>query len=457
MYGEKYLLIRKYKNQSKNAQEAHEAIRPTDLKLLPKDIENYLSDDQKKLYNLIWKRTIASQMASAQIDEVSIDIISENDEFGLRATGSETVFEGFRKVYSEENDDQNFQLKEKNKNLSKISKDEKIKPIESEKLQHFTQPPARFTEASLIKKLEELGIGRPSTYQTIFTKITKAEYVNFDKRRIIPTSRGRVVSSFLSIYFKKYIDNKFTENLERKLDEIFKGTTAWKKTLEEWWFPFKEAIDEAANLKITDALEKINEDLGPHFFTNRIDGKDPHKCPKCESGKLQIKNGTKGGYIGCSEYPECNFNTDMSVGEKEVKESQEPVILGKNEDGINISIRRGPYGYYLQLGEVEKNKKPLRATIPENINIEEVTLEAAKKYLSLPRNIGSHPETGKMITAAIGRFGPYVKHEKTFASIPKNEDVYEIGINRAVDLIVKKQLKPISKYRRFTQKKYKKI
>ena len=457
MYGDKYLLTRKYKNKSKHAQEAHEAIRPTDLKLLPKDIENYLTDWQKKLYDLIWKRTIASQMASAEIDELAIDIISENNEFGLRATGSETAFEGFRKVYSEENDDQNYQLKEKNKNLSKISKDEKIKPIESDKLQHFTQPPARFTEASLIKKLEDLGIGRPSTYQTIITQNKKVGYVNLDKRRFIPTARGRVVSSFLSIYFKKYIDYKFTENLEIELDEIYRGKKEWKEILEEWWFPFKETIDEAANLRIRDALEKINEDLGPHFFPDRTDGKDPHKCPKCENGKLQINNGSQGGYIGCSNWPDCNFNTNLSVGAKEIKNSQEYIILGKNDDGKNISLRNGPYGQYVQLGESEKNKKPPRATIPKNLNVEEITLEIAKKYLSLPRNIGSHPETGKMITAAIGRFGPYVKHEKIYASIPKNEDVFEIGINRAVDLIVEKQMRPAAKYRKFNRKKYKKF
>ena len=456
MYGDKYLLTRKYKNKSKHAQEAHEAIRPTDLKLLPKDIENYLTDWQKKLYDLIWKRTIASQMASAEIDELAIDIISENNEFGLRATGSETAFEGFRKVYSEENDDQNYQLKEKNKNLSKISKDEKIKPIESDKLQHFTQPPARFTEASLIKKLEDLGIGRPSTYQNITLTIKKRGYVNLDKRRFIPTARGRVVSSFLSIYFKKYIDYKFTENLEIELDEIYRGKKEWKEILEEWWFPFKEAIDEAANLRIRDALEKINEDLGPHFFPDRTDGKDPHKCPKCENGKLQINNGSQGGYIGCSNWPDCNFNTNLSVGAKEIKNSQEHIILGKNDDGLSISLRSGPYGHYVQLGESEKNKKPPRATIPKNLNVEEITLEIAKKYLSLPRNIGSHPETGKMITAQIGKFGPYVKHEKIFASIPKNEDVFEIGINRAVDLIVEKQMRPAAKYRKFNRKIYKK-
>ena len=456
LYGDKYLLTRKYKNQSKHAQEAHEAIRPTDLKLLPKDIENYLTDWQKKLYDLIWKRTIASQMASAEIDELAIDIISENNEFGLRATGSETAFEGFRKVYSEENDDQNYQLKEKNKNLSKIYKDEKIKPIESDKLQHFTQPPARFTEASLIKKLEDLGIGRPSTYQTIITQNKKVGYVNLDKRRFIPTARGRVVSSFLSIYFKKYIDYKFTENLEIELDEIYRGKKEWKEILEEWWFPFKEAIDEAANLRIRDALEKINEDLGPHFFPDRTDGKDPHKCPKCENGKLQINNGSQGGYIGCSNWPDCNFNTNLSVGAKEIKNSQEHIILGKNDDGLSISLRSGPYGHYVQLGESEKNKKPSRAAIPKNFNIEEITLEIAKKYLSLPRNIGSHPETGKMITAQIGKFGPYVKHEKIFASIPKNEDVFEIGINRAVDLIVQKQMRPAAKYRKFNRKIYKK-
>ena len=456
LYGDKYLLTRKYKNKSKHAQEAHEAIRPTDLKLLPKDIENYLTDWQKKLYDLIWKRTIASQMASAEIDELAIDIISENNEFGMRATGSETAFEGFRKVYSEENDDQNYQLKEKNKNLSKISKDEKIKPIESDKLQHFTQPPARFTEASLIKKLEDLGIGRPSTYQNIITQNKKVGYVNLDKRRFIPTARGRVVSSFLSIYFKKYIDYKFTENLEIELDEIYRGKKEWKEILEEWWFPFKEAIDEAANLRIRDALEKINEDLGPHFFPDRTDGKDPHKCPKCENGKLQINNGSQGGYIGCSNWPDCNFNTNLSVGAKEIKNTQEHIILGKNDDGLSISLRSGPYGHYVQLGESEKNKKPSRAAIPKNFNIEEITLEIAKKYLSLPRNIGSHPETGKMITAAIGRFGPYVKHEKIYASIPKNEDVFEIGINRAVDLIVEKQMRPAAKYRKFNRKIYKK-
>ena len=455
LYGNNYVVKfnRKYKNKSKNAQEAHEAIRPTDCSKLPNQIGVFMTESQKRLYELIWKRTIASQMSSAEIDQLSVTILSTNKEYELRASGSTIVFDGFKKIYTEGNDEKDAANNIKESTLPILNENDHIEYISSEKIQHFTQPPPRFTEASLVKKLEELGIGRPSTYANIVSVIQEKGYVKYEKKRFIPESKGRLVTSFLSGYFKQYIENNFTANLELQLDNISDGKNEWKHVLKEWWLPYKEAINSASSLRVKEVVERIDNDLGPHFFPEKENGENPRKCPKCDNGNLRIQYGRFGGYIGCSNYPECKFNTQLLVGGKDIENTQEPIILGENEDNKEISLRNGPYGPYIQLGVNSKTYKPKRVTLPKNIDPNNVTLELARNFLSLPRNIGSHPETGKMITAQIGRFGPYVKHENISASIPKNEDIFEIGINRAVDLIIQKQEKPISKYRSFRKKK----
>ena len=455
LYGNNYVVKfnRKYKNKSKKAQEAHEAIRPTDCSKLPNQIGVFMTESQKRLYELIWKRTIASQMSSAEIDQLSVNILSTNKEFELRASGSTIVFDGFKKIYTEGNDEKDAANNIKESTLPILNENDHIEYISSEKSQHFTQPPPRFTEASLVKKLEELGIGRPSTYANIVSVIQEKGYVKYEKKRFIPESKGRLVTSFLSGYFKQYIENNFTANLELQLDNISDGKNEWKHVLKEGWLPYKEAINSASSLRVKEVVEKIDSDLGPHFFPEKENGENPRKCPKCDNGNLKIQYGRFGGYIGCSNYPECKFNTQLLVGGKDIENTQEPIILGEYKDNKEISLRNGPYGPYIQLGENSKTDKPKRVTLPKNIDPNNVTLELARNFLSLPRNIGSHPETGKMITAQIGRFGPYVKHENISASIPKNEDIFEIGINRAVDLIIQKQEKPISKYRRFKKTK----
>ena len=444
-----------YKNKNSHAQEAHEAIRPTNPLIHPEDISDQLDYDQNRLYDLIWKRTIASQMKNAEYDQVSTNINSLDNKIVLRASGSITVFDGFTKVYTEGIDDKKDD-KEYDKTIPNVSKNEVITIVETNPLQHFTDPKPRFTEASLVKKLEELGIGRPSTYASIISRLQERGYMDYDKKRLIPTSRGRMLNAFLAAYFKHYIEDNFTADMEIRCDEIAKGKIQWKEVLKEWWLPFKTATDNTKSLRVKDVEEKIDNDLGPHFFPEISDGKNPRACPKCEDGKKNIRYGKNGGFIACSNYPECDYSAQLVVSGNDTSSNNDIIKLGLNEEGLDITIRTGRYGPYIQLGEKVNAENPKRVPIPKNIDIKNITLEQAKEYLLLPRNIGSHPETGKMITAAIGRFGPYVKHEKTFASIPKNEDVYEIGINRAVDLIVKKQLKPVNKFRRFTKKKYKK-
>ena len=459
-YGNKYLPENPkiYKNKSSNAQEAHEAIRPTDIKRLPNEINKFLDENQKKLYELIWKRTIASQMQSAEIDQVTINIGSNETNLEFKSTGSTLVFDGYKKVYTEDKDDNN-----EDENLNKIPKleeNEKINLNEVTPMQHFTEPPPRYTEASLVKKLEDLGIGRPSTYASIVSVIKDKGYVNYEKRRFEPETKGRIVTAFLNGYFNNYIEENFTAKLEQQLDDVASGKINWKNTLEDWWLPFKQTVDNASELRVRDVEKKIDEDLGPHFFPQTDDGSDPRKCPKCSNGTLIIRYGKSGGFIGCSNHPECDHTAKLVVGKGKVSSKIEPKLLGYNENNIAITLRIGPYGPYVQLGETpetknKKEKKPKRASIPKNIDIESLTLEQAISMLSLPREIGLHPVTGKMITANNGRFGPYVKHENTFANIKGEEDdVFTIGMNRAIDLITEKENKP--KRKKFTRRSSKK-
>jgi len=450
-YGKEYLpeKPRIYKSKSSNAQEAHEAIRPTDISKNPKDIINYLDDNQKKLYDLIWKRTISSQMESAELDQVTIEIGSNEKDLEFKSTGSTIAFDGYKKIYTEDKDDDKGD--ETQNNIPIVKENEEVFITDCNSSQHFTEPPPRYTEASLVKKLEDLGIGRPSTYASIVSVIKDKGYVKYEKRRFEPETKGRIVTAFLNGYFNNYIEENFTAKLEQQLDDVANGKIQWKNTLEDWWVPFKNSIDNASSLRIRDVEKKIDEDLGPHFFPPLEDGTDPRKCPKCTDGILNIRYGKSGGFIGCSRHPECDHTARLIVGKGKESSKFEPKLLGYNEDNVPITLRIGPYGPYVQLGETplkndKKTKKPKRASIPKDIDFDSLTLEKALSMLSLPREIGIHPATGKMITANNGRFGPYVKHENTFANIKGEEDdIFTIGMNRAIDLITEKENKPKKK------------
>ncbi|MCP4330090.1 MAG: type I DNA topoisomerase [Alphaproteobacteria bacterium] len=429
---------RRYKTKAKNAQEAHEAIRPTDFRRLPNMVSQYLDDDQRRLYELIWQRAVACQMEQAALDQVAIDFTSTAPAATLRATGSTVVFDGFLKLYREGRDDAED---EKEQRLPNVVKGERIAVEKVTPEQHFTQPPPRFTEASLVKKLEELGIGRPSTYASILQVLQDRNYVRLEKRRFVPEDRGRIVTAFLESFFARYVQYNFTADLENQLDDISGGRANWKEVLRQFWQAFSAAVSETANLRITDVLNALDEELGPHFFVDRGDGTDPRKCPSCDNGRLGLKLGKFGAFIGCSTYPECRYTRKLAVNGGEDGSgngSDEPKLLGQHPDtGEPITVRVGPYGPYLQVGEDEK---PKRVSLAKGLDPAEVDLAMAVRLLALPRDIGPHPESGAMMTAGIGRYGPYIKHEKSYRSLESVEDVLTIGVNRAVAIL--KEAKP---------------
>ena len=453
-YGKQYLPDKQrfYKTKAKNAQEAHEAIRPTDITKIPQDLTGYLDEEQYKLYDLIWKRMVASQMSSAILDQVGVDVTSVDNVAVARATGSTIKFDGFFKVYKESKDDGKDD--DESKILPPMEKDENLGLEKVNPEQHFTQPPPRFTEASLVKKLEELGIGRPSTYASIISVLQERDYVNLDKKRFIAADRGRIVTAFLSSFFTKYVEYDFTADLEEQLDYVSEGKIDWKTLLSNFWGDFNTNIEEAKNHTITEVIEELNKLLENYLFPKDENGEVNRKCPSCKDGEIGLKLGKFGSFLGCTNYPECNYTKQLSKNEdNEETQGQnnfdvfESKILGKDpETGIDIIMKKGPYGFYVQLGEdvkappkvkgkaKEKVAKPKRASLPKGKKPEDMDLETAIHLLSLPRIVGIHPETGEEITAAIGRFGPYLKHENKFTSL-KNDDVYTIGINRAVTVI----------------------
>lgn len=443
-YGGNYLpqKPRLYKSKAKNAQEAHEAIRPTDISRTPEEIAKFVDNDQAKLYELIWKRTVASQMESALLDKVTADISDGKDDVILRAKGSTIAFDGFLKIYQEGRDEDDND--EENRDLPPLKEGDKTRLIEVLPEQHFTQPPPRFTEASLVKKLEDLGIGRPSTYAAILQVLRDRKYVTLEKRRFIPEDRGRLVTSFLTKFFPRYVDYSFTADLEDELDAIATGHVYWKEALKLFWNNFKSAVDETKDLTVSQVIEYLDGELGENFFRERSDGKDPRKCPSCEDGRLSLKLGKYGAFIGCSNYPDCRYtrplivqDEDESGENKNPRQNNEPRILGEDPgSGRNVSLRNGPYGPYVQLDPPPESKeKPKRQGLPRGMDMEEVSLDKAIQLLSLPREVGKHPETGDKIEAGIGRFGPYIKYQGKFRSIPKDDDVLYIGLNRAVDIL----------------------
>ncbi len=444
-YGDKYLpdKPRTYKSKVKNAQEAHEAIRPTDVSLHPKDVATFLNVDQRKLYELIWKRMVASQMANAILDQVAIDITNKTQEITFRATGSTIAFDGFFKVYRESFDDAQAEKQDEEKMLPRVEANESLDLDKVTPNQHFTQPPPRYGEASLVKKLEELGIGRPSTYASIIRTLQDRNYVRLEKRQFHPEDRGRIVIAFLLNFFSRYVEYDFTANLEDQLDEISSGQLPWTDTLTDFWREFNKAVEQAKGLTITQVIDKLNEDLAVMLFPPTEDGKDPRECQKCKEGQLSLKLGKYGAFVGCSNYPDCNFT--RKLGEQDSPDAPatfEPKIMGKDpETQLEISLRRGPYGFYFQWGEPEGKKKPKRASLPKQISSEDATLAVAIGLGALPRTVGAHPETGEDIVAAIGRFGPYLKYQGKFTSLKGDDEPVTVTLERAVEVIAQAPVK----------------
>ena len=455
-YSQKFVapFIREYKTKAKNAQEAHEAIRPTDVTRRPQDVAKHLDRDQARLYELIWKRTVASQMASAELEQTTADIeVSGRDGklYTLRASGSVVMFEGFLKIYEEGRDDR-VRVVEKGKEdhsedddgrrLPPLAEGDRVTDRKIEAEQHFTQPPPRFTEATLVKRMEELGIGRPSTYASTLAVLQERDYVRIDKKRLIPEDKGRLVTAFLEAFFKRYVEYDFTADLEEKLDLISDGKLEWKDVLRDFWRDFTARVGEIKDLRVGEVLDALNELLGPHIFPPKAEGGDPRLCPNCGEGRLSLKVGKFGAFIGCSNYPECRFTRQFSDGQNGAPEASTPdgKLLGTDpETGMAVTLRTGRFGPYVQLGEAEGDEKPKRSSIPKGMDAATLTLEQALSLLRLPREIGLHPETGTVITAGLGRYGPFILHDGTYANLPSVDEVFTVGINRAVALLAEKK------------------
>jgi DNA topoisomerase I len=437
-YGAKYVpeSPRVWKTKAKNAQEAHEGIRPTDLSNRPEDLAKYLDNDQRRLYELIWRRTIASEMESAEVDQTAIDIASSDRKAVFRATGSIIVFDGFLTLYREDRDDP-ADDDEDNRVLPAVAEGERLAHGEPKSDQHFTQPPPRYSEASLVKRLEELGIGRPSTYASILDVLQDRGYVRLDKRRFIPEDRGRIVTAFLESFFNRYVQYDFTARLEELLDDISGGRAKWKDVLREFWQAFSEAVGQTKDLTITEVIDELDEELGPHFFPALPDGRDPRLCPGCNEGRLSLKLGKFGAFIGCSRYPDCRYTRPLAVENG----NSTPGFEGTKTIGVDpvsnevVSLRKGPYGLYLQLGEGGEDVKPKRVSLPKDVPLDAVNLDVALKLLALPREVGMHPNDGKPILAGLGRFGPYLKHGTEYRSLENTNDLLTVGLNRAVDIL----------------------
>ncbi|MDE4173274.1 type I DNA topoisomerase [Phaeobacter sp. PT47_59] len=468
-YGADYVPAspRIYKNKAKNAQEAHECIRPTDMSRDAKSLK-VSEEDQRKLYDLIWKRTISCQMEGARMERTTVDIGSNDGQVVLRATGQVVLFDGFMRVYEEGRDDV---VDEDDKRLPQIMNGEGISfasslAAQAEKagkdaailsdnaavlgLQHHTQPPPRYTEATLVKKMEELGIGRPSTYASVITTIQDREYVRKEKNRLFPEDKGRIVTIFLLNFFKRYVEYDFTAALEEQLDDVSAGDADYKDLLGKFWRDFSAAIAETSDLRITEVLDVLDDALAPQLYPPREDGTDPRICPKCGAGQLHLKTSRTGGFVGCGNYPECNYTRPISGEGAEGYER----ILGE-DDGDEIHLKSGRFGPYVQRGEATpENKKPPRSSLPKQgrdflpgWGPNEITLEQAVTLLTLPREIGQHPDGGA-IQSNLGRFGPYIAHQRpdeekpVYVNLKETLDVFEIGMNRAVEMLAEKRANP---------------
>ncbi|WP_425104246.1 type I DNA topoisomerase [Ancylobacter sp.] len=446
-YGERYVpsAPRKYTAKAKNAQEAHEAIRPTELSRRPKDVIRQVEPDQAKLYELIWLRTIASQMESAELERTTVDIDAKagGRALELRATGTVIKFDGFLTLYREGSDDD--EEDEESRRLPSMAAGEALASKGIKADQHFTEPPPRYSEASLVKRMEELGIGRPSTYASVLAVLRDREYVKLDKRRLVPEDKGRLVTAFLESFFDRYVEYDFTADLEEKLDRISNGELQWKDVLRDFWRDFMAAVGETKELRVSDVISALDGMLTAHIFPPKEDGSDPRICPTCGTGRLSLKVGKFGAFIGCSNYPECKYTRPLAAqGADEANggDANGTRVLGTDPvTGLEVTIRAGRFGTYLQLGEGKDGEKPKRSSLPKGLAPADVDLDTALALLSLPREIGLHPETGEPILAGIGRFGPYVQTGKTYANIEPGDDILAIGLNRAVALIADKQSK----------------
>ncbi len=447
-YGKQYVpdAARNYQSKQKNAQEAHEAVRPTDVSRRPRDVAKYLDAEQARLYELVWLRAVASQMELAEMERTTVDIAAKVGVriLDLRATGTVIKFDGFLTLYQEGEDD--AAEDDESKRLPAMSQGEALAKRAIASTQHFTEPPPRYSEASLVKRMEELGIGRPSTYASIIQVLKDRNYVRLEKKRLYAEDKGRVVVVFLENFFARYVEYDYTAGLEEDLDRISNGEVDWREVLRDFWRDFIGAVDNVKDVRVREVLDVLDAILAPHLFPPNADGSDPRLCPTCGNGRLGLKLGRFGAFIGCSNYPECRHTRQLSnnggVADK---------VLGKDpETGLDVAIKTGRFGTYLQLGETIKDseEKPKRAGIPKGTIVDEITLEAALKLLSLPREVGKNPEDGEPILAGIGRFGPYVQHGKTYANLDSSEDVLTIGLNRAVTLIAEKRANP-GKGRRF--------
>ena len=455
-YGASYVpdAPRRYQTKAKNAQEAHEAIRPTDATRSPREVARAVESDQAKLYELIWNRAVACQMQSAEIERTTVDIVGTagGRVLDLRATGQVVKFDGFLKLYREDQDDPSQSGDgddDETRRLPEINQGEKLDKRSISSSQHFTEPPPRYSEASLVKRMEELGIGRPSTYASILQVLKDRGYVRIDKKRLWPEDKGRVLTAFLESFFARYVEYDFTAGLEEQLDRVSNNELAWRELLRDFWRDFTAAVGDIKELRVAQVIDALDEMLSPHLFPPRADGVDPRKCPNCEGGRLSLKLGKFGGFIGCTNYPECRYTRQFAAGSGNGAADGGMKKLGEDPDtGLEVTLRTGRFGPYLQLGEAVEGEKPKRSSIPKGLSPDDIDLEKARGLLSLPRLIGKHPEDGEPIMAGIGRFGPYVQHGKTYANIETGDDILNIGLNRAVALIADKKLKP-GKGRRF--------
>ncbi|MDR7232032.1 DNA topoisomerase-1 [Caulobacter sp. BE264] len=438
VYGKEYVpdSPRMYKSKAKNAQEAHEAIRPTSMGRNPGSLR--LEPELGRLYELIWKRTIASQMESARIERTTVDLTSADGQTGLRATGQVVQFPGYLAVYEEGRDDEGD---EDSARLPAITEGASAKVLKSRADQHFTEPPPRYSEASLVKKMEELGIGRPSTYASVLGVLRDREYVRMEKQRFIPEDKGRLVTAFLEQFFKRYVEYDFTAALEEKLDLVSDGKLDWKEFLREFWKDFHAAVGEIAELRTTNVLDALNEALGPHIFPDKGDGSNPRLCPTCGSGQLSLKTGKFGAFIGCSNYPECRYTRQLGVSEGDGDAESADKQLGLNPaTGLAVWLKNGRFGPYVEeLAAEGSGDKPKRSSLPKGWIASAMDLEKALRLLSLPREVGKHPDDGKVITAGLGRFGPFVLHDGTYANLENADEVFDVGLNRAVAILADKR------------------
>ncbi|HEY3641873.1 MAG TPA: type I DNA topoisomerase [Xanthobacteraceae bacterium] len=442
-YGQRYLpaAARQYVTKAKNAQEAHEAIRPTDFNLRPGETKSFLDSDQAKLYELIWRRTMASQMESGELERTTVEITAKAGArtIDLRATGTVVKFDGFLTLYQEGEDDAADDSEDKR--LPAMSAGEALQKRAIDAGQHFTEPPPRYSEASLVKRMEELGIGRPSTYASILQVLKDRGYVRIDKKRLVPEDKGRVLTSFLESFFARYVEYGFTADLEEQLDRVSNNEIAWRDLLRDFWRDFAAAVGEIKDLRVAQVIDALNEMLGPHLFPPRVDGSDPRQCPTC-GGQLSLKLSKYGGFIGCTNYPECRYTRQLTANGANGAADGGTKLLGKDPaTGLEVTLRSGRFGPYVQLGEMVDGEKPKRAGLPKGLAPEDVDLARALALLSLPREVGKHPDDGAPVLAGVGRFGPYVQHGKTYANLEPGDDVLTIGQNRAVTLIAEKVAK----------------